>query len=76
MADIILPCLVCGDLTQLACADCAIDSGGAAKPHICRRPSCRNAHERAFHPDQKADFMRVESSVGADGFILVHLKPD
>ena len=49
---IVAPCIVCGDATPMACADCAIDSSGGFRPHICRKSECRLAHERAYHPDK------------------------
>lgn len=40
------PCVVCGDDTIDACADCAISSGGKESVHVCEKSECRDAHER------------------------------
>lgn len=37
-------CHVCGDQTLLACADCQINFH--ATVYVCRKPSCRDTHER------------------------------
>lgn len=42
------PCIVCGVMTVFACSDCAIDSGGQCRIHVCAEESCRRTHE-AFH---------------------------
>lgn len=46
------PCAVCGDLTVLACSDCAINSGGRTSVHVCAKPECRDKHEALVHGDQ------------------------
>jgi hypothetical protein len=40
------PCVVCGAQTIYACSDCAIDSGGERRVHICERGECQLAHEK------------------------------
>jgi hypothetical protein len=40
------PCSICGDLTVLACSDCAIESGGRETVHVCNKSECRDEHER------------------------------
>lgn len=49
------PCVVCGRETEMACADCAIDSGGKSKPHVCDRVECRDVHERDHVARHAAD---------------------
>lgn len=44
------PCIVCGDLTIMACSDCAIDSGGKESVHVCIKRECRDLHEK-MHPE-------------------------
>lgn len=51
------PCVECGAPTVLACSDCAIESGGRDRVHVCDRRECRYQHEAAhrdnplvFHP--------------------------
>ncbi len=39
----LLPCSVCGVLTEWCCADCRIDTGKSV--HVCSRPECRDKHE-------------------------------
>lgn len=41
------PCVICGDLTILACSDCAIDTGKSV--HVCNRTACRDEHESRIH---------------------------
>lgn len=41
----LLPCVICGDDTLMACADCSIDSAGEERPRVCVKPECRDAHE-------------------------------
>jgi hypothetical protein len=36
-------CVVCGDLTEWACSDCAIDTGSTV--HVCNKTKCRDIHE-------------------------------
>lgn len=65
---IILPCIHCGYLTEWACSDCAIDSGGTVKPHVCHNRGCQTFHERSCHPDKRADFgTSIEMMDGIDG---------
>lgn len=40
-------CVVCGDLTIMACSDCAIDTGQSV--HICTKIACRDQHELTHH---------------------------
>jgi len=40
------PCVVCGDMTILACSDCAIESDGKRRVHVCAKPECCAEHER------------------------------
>ena len=40
------PCVVCADMTVLACSDCAIESGGKQSVHVCAKSSCQDEHER------------------------------
>lgn len=40
------PCVVCGDMTVLACSDCAIESAGRNHVHVCAKATCRDEHER------------------------------
>lgn len=47
--DKIKPCVVCGDLTVMACSDCAIDSGGKTSVHVCTKSACMTWHERTTH---------------------------
>lgn len=42
------PCVVCGDGTVTACADCAIERRGSV--HVCSKTECRDRHEAEFHP--------------------------
>lgn len=46
-----LPCIICGDETIMACADCAIDSAGGkgASVHVCIKTECRDRHEATAH---------------------------
>ena len=44
------PCVICGDETIMACSDCAINSGGRNRVHVCNKTGCRDAHERAHPP--------------------------
>jgi hypothetical protein len=44
------PCSVCGELTIMACSDCAIDSGGKKSVHVCQKSECRDKHEADIHP--------------------------
>src|ERR1700688_795371 len=39
------PCVVCGDMTIMACSDCAIESGGKQSVHVCKKTECRHEHE-------------------------------
>ena len=48
-------CVVCGDLTVLACSDCAIESGGRKSVHVCAKPSCQDEHER-LNPQHPGHF--------------------
>jgi hypothetical protein len=41
-----LPCEICGELTDWACTDCAIDSAGEDFVHVCLRTTCRDEHEK------------------------------
>lgn len=43
------PCVICGDNTDMCCADCGIDSGGENIPHICFKTACRDEHEKRSH---------------------------
>lgn len=43
------PCVICGDMTVLACSDCAIDSGGKEAVHVCEKRECRDKHEAEKH---------------------------
>lgn len=45
------PCVVCGEMTIMACSDCAIDSGGKERVHVCGKSTCRDAHENQKHGD-------------------------
>lgn len=38
-------CHVCGDVTKLACSDCAISFG--ATVNVCSKSTCRDAHENS-----------------------------
>ena len=38
-------CTVCGERTDWACSDCAIDSGGRKTVYVCNKTACRDAHE-------------------------------
>jgi hypothetical protein len=48
------PCIVCSEPTVMACADCAINSGGRESVYVCKKPECRNQHEAAVHPPLSA----------------------
>lgn len=43
------PCVICGSVTVLACADCGIESGGRSSVHVCEKRGCRDAHEADWH---------------------------
>ena len=40
------PCVVCGDMTVMACSDCSIESGGEKSVHVCADRKCQDEHER------------------------------
>lgn len=42
------PCSVCGQPTDLACSDCAIETGRTV--HVCKRSECRDQHEKRHKP--------------------------
>lgn len=46
---VLSPYTVCGEETTLACSDCAIDSGGVNRVHVCSKPECRDRHEAEHH---------------------------
>jgi hypothetical protein len=46
---ILASCVVCGDQTIFACSDCAIEAGGAASVHVCKKMECRDIHEVERH---------------------------
>lgn len=48
------PCVVCGDMTVMACSDCAINSGGRESVHVCVKPECRDRHEAIIHASAPA----------------------
>lgn len=43
-------CHVCGDKTDLACSNCAINF--LATVHVCSKSSCRDEHERKCYGDK------------------------
>lgn len=45
------PCSICGNGTDLACSDCAINSGGEKVVYVCLNPKCRDLHEAYIHKD-------------------------
>jgi hypothetical protein len=67
------PCVVCGTPTIVACADCAINSGGKESVHVCDKSECRHTHERLVHPpkpiakplDDKAEIARLAEALAA-----------
>jgi len=46
-------CTVCGELTDMCCSDCAIDSGGKAYTHVCTNNKCLDKHEKMHAPEQE-----------------------
>lgn len=51
-----LPCSVCGNMTVLACSDCAIESGGTRPVHVCAHSQCRDEHERLNPQHPKVEY--------------------
>ena len=49
------PCVICGEMTVMACSDCAINSGGRESVHVCAKTVCRDQHEKAVHPKDTAE---------------------
>lgn len=43
------PCVVCGEQTVFACADCGIDSAGRETVRVCTSSDCRDKHEATAH---------------------------
>lgn len=41
-------CVICGEETVFACADCRIDTGMTI--NVCSSTDCRDRHEAATHP--------------------------
>ena len=66
------PCVVCGDMTIMACSDCAIDSGGKTSVHVCMKEKCRKRHETTHAPkpsnEVRAAIERVLHSYKAETF--------
>lgn len=42
-------CDACGQVTEWACSDCAIDAQGYRVRHVCPDPTCRDKHEKLRH---------------------------
>jgi hypothetical protein len=43
-------CHVCKEQTLLACSDCRLNFGAIV--YVCRKPSCRDEHERKCYGDK------------------------
>jgi hypothetical protein len=60
------PCVVCGDPTILACADCSIESGGKISVHVCSKGECRDAHEAANPQHPRCEMEPLIRAAGID----------
>jgi hypothetical protein len=50
------PCVVCKTPTIYACSDCAIDTAGTVRVHVCEKPDCQRKHEE-LHPESQPEFI-------------------
>lgn len=68
------PCVVCGEPTIMACADCSIESGGTKSVYVCSKPACRDEHERLNPQHPKTgygeNYGRPQPKPNIDGTLL------